>query len=93
MICKSDKGRWEANYSNMAGNYVSGGISTLYYPASDRGAGLTVQNALTVTAQGVFGELFAEFWPDVSHRIFKKKLRKLDIDYDKSQTPSAPPAK
>jgi hypothetical protein len=45
VICKSDKGRWQANYSYVMGDFAAAGISNLYYPSSDRGAGLTFENA------------------------------------------------
>lgn len=61
-ICKGDNGRWEPNYSNVLGNLAAGGISNLYYPASDRaGAELTVNNALIDTALGAFNSLVEEF--------------------------------
>lgn len=42
VMCRSDKGRWEPNYSNVLGNLATGAISNLYYPAANRnGAGLT----------------------------------------------------
>lgn len=69
---KNDSGEWVPNYGNVAGNLVSGGISNLYYPASDRGIGLTFQNAATVTAEGALGAVFYEFWPDIHKRLFKK---------------------
>ncbi|HZU09769.1 MAG TPA: hypothetical protein VFA02_07680 [Pseudacidobacterium sp.] len=70
---RRDNGTWGPNYANIAGNFIAGGISNLYYPSSDRGPGLTVQRALTVTAEGALGSLLVEFWPDVSHKLFKKK--------------------
>jgi hypothetical protein len=51
VICKSDKGHWQANYSHIIGSLTAGGISNLYYPASDRGAALTFEN----TAIGIGG--------------------------------------
>ena len=46
VICKGDNGRWQANYSNILGSLAAGGISNLYYPASDRrGATLTFETA------------------------------------------------
>ena len=51
VICKSDKGHWQANYSHILGSLAAGGISNLYYPASDRGAALTFEN----TAIGIGG--------------------------------------
>jgi hypothetical protein len=51
VICKGDNGHWQANYSEILGSLAAGGISNLYYPASDRGAGLVFQN----TAIGIGG--------------------------------------
>jgi len=46
-ICKGDDGHWQPNYSSILGNLAAGGISNLYYPASDReGAELTLENTL-----------------------------------------------
>ena len=47
VICKGDNGHWQPNYSEILGSLAAGGISNLYYPASDRnGAALTFENAL-----------------------------------------------
>jgi hypothetical protein len=70
--CRRDNGAWGPNYANVLGNFISGGISNAYYPASDRGFGQTVDGALTVTAEGVIGAEFVEFWPDISRHVFKK---------------------
>ncbi len=70
--CRRDNGSWGPNYANVLGNFISGGISNAYYPASDRGIGNTVDGALTVTAEGVVGAEFVEFWPDISRHLFKK---------------------
>jgi len=67
VICKHDNtGKWEANYSNVGGNIISGAISNLYYPAQNSGWGETITNGLTVTAEGGVGSVFEEFWPDIS---------------------------
>ncbi len=70
---KGDNGHWQPNFSNILGNLAAGGISNLYYPSTDRGAALTVERALTVTAEGSFGAIFIEFWPDVARKLKKKK--------------------
>lgn len=70
--CKSDNGNWQPNVSNLLGNIAAGGIANLYYPSTDRGVGLTFERAFTVTAEGAFGAIFLEFWPDVSHKLRKK---------------------
>jgi hypothetical protein len=62
VICKGDNGRWQANYSGILGGLAAGGISNLYYPASDRdGVGLTFENTLIGTAAGAVQNLFQEF--------------------------------
>ena len=70
--CRRDNGSWGPNYANVLGNFISGGISNAYYPAADRGFGETVDGALTVTAEGIVGAEFVEFWPDISRHLFKK---------------------
>lgn len=67
--CKSDKGKWAPNYSDLLGSLAAGGISNLYYPASDRGVGLTFQRAMTQSAEGAVGAVFFEFWPDISRKL------------------------
>lgn len=71
--CKGDNGNWQPNVSNLLGNIAAGGIANLYYPSTDRGAGLTFERAFTVTAEGAFGAILLEFWPDVSHKLRKKR--------------------
>jgi hypothetical protein len=62
VICKSDKGIWQPNYSGILGSLAAGGISNLYYPASDRnGASLTFENLALATAGGAVQNLFQEF--------------------------------
>jgi hypothetical protein len=89
--CKNDSGKWGPNYSNILGNLSAGGISNLYYPASDRGAGLTFQRGVTVTAYGAFGGVFNEFWPDIARKIFKDKMAKLQPRVPSPTTPVATP--
>jgi hypothetical protein len=62
---KTDAGNWGPNFGNVLGNIAAGGIANVYYPANDRGVGLTFERAFTVTAEGVLGAVFNEFWPDV----------------------------
>lgn len=73
VVCKGDNGKWEPNYSNVLGNIAAGGISNLYYPSTDRGADLTFERAMTVTAEGAIGAVFVEFWPDISKKVFRAK--------------------
>jgi hypothetical protein len=73
VICKHDNtGKWEPNYSNVAGNIASGAISNYYYPADGSGVGQMFSNGMIVTAEGGIGSIFQEFWPDISRKFFHK---------------------
>ena len=62
VICKGDNGRWQPNYSGILGGLAAGGISNLYYPASNRsGVQVTFTNALIGTAEGAMQNLAQEF--------------------------------
>jgi hypothetical protein len=62
VITKGDNGRWQPNYSNVAGALAAGGISNLYYPASSRnGASTTIDNAMLGVASGAINALVEEF--------------------------------
>jgi len=74
--CKGDNGKWEPNYSNVLGNFIGGAISNVYYPASDRGVGLTLERGLTVNAEGALGSLAVEFYPDVVKWYHNRQARK-----------------
>jgi len=62
VIRKSDKGRWQPDYSGILGSLASGGISNLYYPAKNRGASLTFENSAIGIAWGALGNVFQEFF-------------------------------
>jgi Carboxypeptidase regulatory-like domain len=62
VICRGDNGRWQPNYSNVLGTLAAGGISNAYYPANDRGFGLTIENSLIGLAAGGGAALLQEFW-------------------------------
>jgi hypothetical protein len=61
VICKGDNGRWQANYSAILGSLAAGGISNLYYPAGDRGAALTFENAAIGIGATAAANLLQEF--------------------------------
>jgi hypothetical protein len=71
--CRRDNGTWGPNYANVAGNFISGGISNLYYPDEDTGLEKTVIGAMTVTAEGVIGSELIEFLPDIEHHFLKNR--------------------
>jgi len=61
VICKSDKGRWQANYSGILGSIAAGGVSNLYYPPADRGAGLVFEGVGIGIGAAAVTNLFQEF--------------------------------
>jgi hypothetical protein len=62
VICKGDNGHWQPNYSNVLGNLAAGGLSSLYYPNSEKhDAQVTVDNILIGVGSGAIGTLFQEF--------------------------------
>jgi hypothetical protein len=75
--CRRDNGKWGPNYANVAGNFISGGISNLYYPDEDTGLEKTTIGALTVTAEGVIGSELIEFLPDIEHHFLKNRHQPL----------------
>jgi hypothetical protein len=76
VVCKGDNGQWQANYSGILGSLAAGGISNLYYPASDReGISLTVDETLLGIAGSAAQNIFQEFFV----RRFTPKLPNYQI--------------
>ena len=70
-ICRGDNGNDQFNTSNILGNFISGAVSNLYYPANERGISLTVESAATVTLEGALGNQFLEFSPELSDLAYR----------------------
>ena len=60
-VCKGDNGKWQPNYSSMGGDLGSSALSNLYYPPSNRGAGLVFQNFFITTGERTLSSLVQEF--------------------------------
>ena len=60
-VARYDNGNWGPNYSSMGGNLASSGLANLYYPKSNRGAGLVFGNFAIGTAERVGASLAQEF--------------------------------
>jgi hypothetical protein len=70
---KNDDRHWQPNYSILLGNLAAGGLANLDYPEAERGAALTFERALTVSAEGAIGAFLYEFWPDMARKLPRKK--------------------
>ncbi len=60
-ICKGDNGKPEFNFSSVGGDLVTGAVSNLYYPQSNRGPGLVFDTAAITTAGRMLNALAQEF--------------------------------
>jgi hypothetical protein len=63
IVCKGDNGRWQFDYSGILGSLTAGGLSNLYYPASDRnGMTVTFENTGMSIAGSAVTNLLQEFF-------------------------------
>jgi hypothetical protein len=60
-VCRGDNGRPQPNFSSIGGDLGSSALSNLYYPASNRGAGLVFQNFFLSTGERMLSSLVQEF--------------------------------
>lgn len=60
-VCRGDNGRLQPNFSSLGGDLGSSALSNLYYPASNRGAGLVFQNFFLTTGERMLSSLVQEF--------------------------------
>ncbi len=74
-VCYGDNGKKQFNYSNIGGNVIAGAISNAYYPSDERGLSLTLQNAATVTYEGMLGAQILEFSPDFEDYLHRRRER------------------
>jgi Carboxypeptidase regulatory-like domain len=62
VMCKSDSGHWQYNYSGLLGGLAAGGISNLYYPAGNRnGLNVTLENTAIGVGSSAVSNLLQEF--------------------------------
>jgi hypothetical protein len=71
-VCRGDNARLQFNYSSLGGDLGSAALSNLYYPASNRGAGLVFQNFLLSTGERMLSSVVQEF---VLHRFTPKSQK------------------
>jgi hypothetical protein len=63
VMCKSDSGHWQPDYSRIVGSLAGKGISQLYYPASDRkGAPQVFASVAIGKATGAAQNIIQEFF-------------------------------
>ena len=60
-VARSDSGKWMPNYSSLGGVLASSALANIYYPRSNRGAGLVFGNFAIGTAERIGAGLAQEF--------------------------------
>ena len=78
-VTRTDKGTRRFNFSNALGAFSSGGLSNVYYPATDRGLGLTMSRSAISLLYGSAGGLVDEFWPDIDRKLLHRKNREKNL--------------
>ena len=68
-----DGGDATFNWPTALGALTAGSISNTYYPAEDRGFGLTMTRSGVALLYGSLGGLGSEFWPDISRKLHRHK--------------------
>ena len=74
VITRSDSGKGQFNYSEVAGSALAAAISNAYHPAQDR----TALDSANIWWEQILGDVagyeLKEFWPDIRRKLHKKKL-------------------
>jgi hypothetical protein len=71
IICKGDNGRWQANYSNIAGSFAGAAISSTYYPTTNQ-ASVVLSNGFIRMGESSLAGVMQEF---VVRKFMKQSKR------------------
>jgi hypothetical protein len=71
-VVRTDKGKWDFNYSEWVGNGATVAISNLYYPDT-RDVSDNVKKVGIQVGTDAFSQVLKEFWPDIKRKLTKKK--------------------
>ena len=74
VITRSDSGKTQFNYSELAGSALAAALSNTYHPPQDR----TALNSANIWLTQIWGDALSyelkEFWPDIRRKLHKKQL-------------------
>jgi hypothetical protein len=71
IICKGDDGRWQTNYSNIAGSFAGAAISSTYYPTKNQ-ASVVLSNGFIRMGESSLAGIMQEF---VVRKFMKQSKR------------------
>jgi hypothetical protein len=60
-VCRGDNGKMQPNYSSIGGDLAASALTNLYYPPSNRGGGLVLENFLITTGERMLASVVQEF--------------------------------
>jgi hypothetical protein len=73
LITRSDSGKKQFNYSELAGSALAAALSNTYHPPHDR----TALNSANIWMTQIWGDAVSyelkEFWPDIRRKLHKKQ--------------------
>jgi hypothetical protein len=71
IICKGDNGRWQGNYSNIAGSFAGAAVSSTYYPTTNQ-ASVVLSNGFIRLGESSLAGVMQEF---VVRKFMKQSKR------------------
>lgn len=72
-ITYNNQGHRTLNIANIGGYYGATAVSTLWLPGPQKTLNYTLSNGSESIALSVPVNLLQEFWPEISHKIFRSK--------------------
>jgi hypothetical protein len=73
-VTRSDSGKRQFNYSEVAGSAIAAALSNTYHPPQDR----TALNSGNIWWTQILGDAagyeLKEFWPDIRRKLHKKQV-------------------
>ena len=84
VICKGDNGRWQINYSNIAGAFGGAAVSSTYYPTKNQ-AVTFLSNGFIRLGESSLAGIFQEF---VARKLTKQSKPQPQGDPDSTDVPS-----
>ena len=75
-ITRTDSQRTSFNWAKLASSFSAAALCNVYYPAQNRGAGLTLTNVAISYGTEAGMNVLREFWTDLRQRGARKQERK-----------------
>jgi hypothetical protein len=72
-VTRTDAGKPQFNYSGFVGNATAAAISLTYHTEQERNFSSFAGDYATQIAIDAFANQLKEFWPDIKHKLHKKK--------------------